>query len=52
MTKRAIKHFTCAKCRTVNPDFLTFGARGKHYCLGHIPLLTRARLWLRERLGQ
>lgn len=53
---RNIKYFTCAKCGTVNPDFLTFGvglgASTRSYCLGHIPWTVRLRMWLRERLGR
>ena len=52
MSSRRIQHFTCDKCGTVNPDFLTFGVghgRGaRHYCLTHIPRMVRIRMWLRE----
>lgn len=52
---RRTQHFTCARCGTVNPDFLTFGVglgtNARHYCLGHIPWPTRIRMWIRERWG-
>jgi hypothetical protein len=52
---RDVKYFTCAKCGTVNPDWLTFGVgfldeTPRYYCLGHIPRAVRIRMWLRERL--
>lgn len=50
---RKFKYFRCAKCGTVNPDYLTFAAgrfdRPKYYCLGHVPLWSRIRLWWQER---
>ena len=47
---RTWRLYGCAKrgCDKVNPDYATFGAGDKNYCLGHIPLRTRLRLWLRR----
>jgi hypothetical protein len=45
----------CAKrgCDHINPDYLAFGvgfgADEKTYCLNHIPLRARFRLWWQER---
>lgn len=47
---RRVQYFTCTRCGKTNPDYLTFGARKRHYCLNHIPRTTRIRMWLRERL--
>jgi hypothetical protein len=44
--------YGCAKrgCDAMNPDYLAFGTRdGKSWCLGHIPLRARIRLWWQER---
>lgn len=52
-TARKWKYFTCRKCGVVNPDYLTFGGgsldRPKYYCLHHVPLHSRVRLWWQER---
>jgi hypothetical protein len=47
------RFYGCARrgCDRVNPDWWSFGARGKSWCLDHRPLLTRLRMWLRERKG-
>jgi hypothetical protein len=50
--KRVWKLFGCAKrgCDSVNPDYLSFGSvNGKGYCLDHIPLRSRIRLYFQER---
>jgi hypothetical protein len=51
-TKPKYRYFACEKCGTVNPDFLAFGAgsldRPHYYCLGHIPLRSRLKLWWQE----
>ncbi len=43
----------CAKCGTVNPDYLTFETGWpdniKHWCLTHIPLRARIKVWWQER---
>jgi len=42
------KIFACAKrgCDRINPDWYAFGtADGKTYCLHHIPLRSRIKLW-------
>lgn len=46
------KLFGCAKrgCDQVNPDWRAFGSSGKTYCLDHIPLRSRARLWWQEQV--
>jgi hypothetical protein len=31
-------------CDAVNPDYLSFGARDKSWCLHHIPLLVRLKM--------
>ena len=37
-------------CHKFNPDYLSFKAKnGKGYCLDHIPLRSRIRLWWQER---
>lgn len=38
--------YGCARrgCDAVNPDYLSFGARGKSWCLGHIPFLVRLKM--------
>jgi hypothetical protein len=44
--------YGCAKrgCDRINPDYLSFGTReGLGYCLNHIPLRSRLRLWWQER---
>lgn len=41
----------CARrgCCSVNAPWETFTSRGKTYCLGHIPLRARLRVWWQER---
>lgn len=49
---RTWRLYGCAKrgCDTVNLDYEAFGTReDKSYCLGHIPLRSRLRLWWQER---
>lgn len=44
--------YGCARagCDNVNPDWAAFGARdGRSYCLTHVPLRSRLRLWWQER---
>jgi hypothetical protein len=44
--------YGCAKrgCDRVNIDYEAFGTRdGKTYCLHHIPLRSKFRLWRQER---
>ncbi len=40
----------CAKrgCCAVNSPWLTFSSGTSTYCLGHIPLVARARIWWQE----
>jgi hypothetical protein len=40
--------YGCAKrgCDAVNPDYLSYGAYGKSWCLGHAPFRIRLRRWL------
>lgn len=44
------KLFGCAKrgCDAVNPDHAAFGARGKSWCLNHVPVLVRLKMRLRR----
>jgi hypothetical protein len=49
---RTWRLYGCAKrgCDRINLDYETFGTReGKGYCLSHIPLRSRLRLWWQER---
>jgi hypothetical protein len=48
---RTWRLYGCAKrgCDAVNPAYLSFGAGNKGYCLGHIPLRSRLRVWWQER---
>lgn len=45
------RFYGCAKrgCDAVNPDYLSFGAHGKSWCLHHRPLRARLRVWWQER---
>ncbi len=50
---RETKAFRCARCGTVNPDWLSFAVghpTRRTYCLNHIPWWIRLKLWWRERL--
>jgi hypothetical protein len=48
---RCVRYYGCARrgCDSVNPDYLSFGAHGKSWCLGHRPLWARIRVWWQER---
>jgi hypothetical protein len=49
---RTFRVYGCAKrgCDRVNPDYQSFGSRGgKGYCLDHVPLRARVRLWWQAR---
>lgn len=49
---RTWRLYGCAKrgCDRINLDYESFGTReGKGYCLNHIPLRSRLRLWRQER---
>ena len=47
---REHRHYGCARrgCDKVNPDYLSYGAYGKSWCLGHAPWRVRLRRWLGE----
>lgn len=48
---RTWRLYGCAKrgCDAVNPDYMSFGAGDVGYCLHHIPVRLRLRLWWQER---
>jgi hypothetical protein len=49
---RTWKIYGCAKrgCDRLTLDYESFGTRGgKSYCLAHIPLRARIRLWWQEK---
>jgi hypothetical protein len=49
---RTWRLYGCAKrgCDRINLDFESFGTKeGKGYCLDHVPLRSRFRLWRQER---
>ncbi len=45
--------YPCAKCGTTNPDYLAFETgwpnRIRYWCLHHIPLRARIKVWWQER---
>jgi hypothetical protein len=45
---RERRYYGCAKrgCDAANPAYLSYGAYGKSWCLGHPPLRIRIRRWL------
>lgn len=48
---RTWRLYGCAKhgCDRISPDYASFKARGKGYCLDHLPLRTKIWLWWKER---
>lgn len=49
---RTWRLYGCAKrgCDTISLDYESFGTQGgKSYCLCHIPLRSKLRLWWQER---
>lgn len=45
---RTWRLYGCAKrgCDRINPDWESYGAYGKSWCLGHAPLRIRLQRWL------
>lgn len=48
---RTWRLYGCARrgCDAISLDFESFGAGGKGYCLHHIPLCYRLKVWWQER---
>lgn len=48
--KRIFRLYGCARrgCDRINPDYESYGAYGKSWCLDHVPLRIRLRRWLED----